>query len=78
MNRVRKFAARAALFALASAAGAALPGCYYSSMPANSAAGANCQKTTYGVAMLTSSSSTACDENAPPPSRDEPAKSVQQ
>ncbi len=78
MNRFRKFAARAALLALASTAGATLPGCYYSSMPADSAAGVNCQKTTYGVALLTSSSSTACDQNAPPPSTDEPAKSNQQ
>jgi hypothetical protein len=78
MNLIRKFAARAALLALASTAGAALPGCYYSSMPAENAAGANCQKTTYGVALLTSSSSTACDQNAPPPSSDNPAKSLQQ
>jgi hypothetical protein len=78
MNRFRKFAARTALVALASTAGAALAGCYYTSMPADSAAGVNCQKTTYGVAMLTSSSSTACDQNAPPPPTDEPARSNQQ
>jgi hypothetical protein len=78
MNHLQKFAARAALLALASIAGATLPGCYYSSMPAESAGGANCQKTTYGVAMVTSSSSTACDQNAPPPSPDEPARPNQQ
>jgi hypothetical protein len=69
---------RIAVLALASLAAAALSACYYTSLPADSAAGTNCQKTTYGVALLASSSNTACDQSAPPAAGDTPSKPAQQ
>jgi hypothetical protein len=71
-------ASRIAVLALASLAAAAISGCYYTSLPADNGAGSNCQKTTYGVALLTSSSNTSCDQSTPPPTGDSSAKPAQQ
>lgn len=61
-----------AKFAMTAIAALTLSSCWYYSRPTEGASGENCQKTSYGLAMLDTSNEN-CTPSTPPPSAAVPA-----
>ncbi|MHB8383188.1 MAG: hypothetical protein ACYDC3_12730 [Candidatus Binataceae bacterium] len=58
-------ASKVAKFAMLAAAATALSACWYYSRPTEGASGQNCQKTSYGLAILDTSNEN-CQPSTPP------------